>query len=160
MKTLLLLILSISLFGCATSSKQPVKTIDEDTLVIELPPAPKDSINRSPFFNTQKKVINNSNGFTYEFYYGSGGRYIVVVKPPQGVFLDFANAEGTLTVAAKENNPEILSLSVDRKGIFMGSGDPRNGNVDFSLQIFVPSSRYNGSLNEKLTFNMAIADHY
>ena len=158
MKTLFLLSL-ILLSSCASTSGNK-KVVDPDTLVVELPVAPKDNINRSPFFNTQKHVLGKPGGFTYEFYYGSGGRYIVVVKPPQGVYIDFASAEGTLTVGAKEINPEILSLSVDRKGIFMGSGDPRNGSVGFTLQIYVPASRYNSSLNEKISFDVAIIDQY
>lgn len=152
------------LTSCATSpSKTQVKG-DEEVMVIPLPPVPKDNIARSPFFNTQKQVITNRNGFVYEFYYGSGGRYIVVVKPPAGVFFDFAGAEGTLTVTEEtprgELNPEIISLSVDRKGILMGSGDPRSGEIKVSLQVFVPSSKYNGSLNDEVYFSMKILDHF
>lgn len=157
MKKITLLCLFLGLSGCATTgSNKPTGTDTDEPLIIQLPPTPKEQVVRSPFFNTQKSVLSPVNGFTYEFYYGSGGRYIVVVKPPNGMYLDFANAEATLTVGAGELNPEILSLSVDRRGIFQGVGDTREGLTNFSLHVFVPSSRYNSSVDENIDFKIKI----
>lgn len=158
MKTLTFLIVSLFITGCASMGGGP-KDNSEENIVVELPTAKQDSIARSPFFNTQKTVLKEK-GFEYEFYYGSGGRYIVVVKPPAGVFIDFAQAEATLTVAAGEYNPEILSLSVDRKGVFMGSGDPRDGLTRFNLHVFVPASRYNSALEESIDFKIKIENRF
>lgn len=158
MKTLLLTLMVLIFSGCATSGNKSGD--NEVPLVIELPPTPKEQIVRSPFFNTQKSSIKQPNGFEYEFYYGSGGRYIVVVKPPAGVFLDFAQAEATLLVAGGSDSPEIISLSVDRKGIFMGSGEPRNGLTKFNLHVFVPASRYNSSLDDSLDFKISINNQF
>lgn len=164
MKTLFIFIL-FSMTSC-TSYKKPdnsqVKSADlsEDSLVVKLPKAKEEGIPRSLFFNTQKHIISRSNGLEYEFYYGSGGRYIVVVKPPTGTFVDFALAEGTLTVAAGEVNPEIISLSVDRKGQFVGSGDTRNGYTEFIFEVFVPASRYNSSLSDRVEFSLPLKDQF
>lgn len=159
MKTLILVIFLIT--GCATTSNQQKKeNYNEEGMTISLPQVPKDNINRSIFFNTKKYEFKQPNGFVYEFYYGSGGRYIIVVKPPQGVMIDFLNAEGTLTIAMKDNNPEILSLSVERSGIFVGTGDTRNGNTDFLFELFVPASRYNSAVDDKFSFDLNIMDQY
>lgn len=167
MKHLFILLL---FFSCAskpkieehvsTDSVESIEIKDEDRVIVKLPTLPKESIKRSPFFNTIKQVISRPNGFNYEFYYGSGGRYIVVVVPPRGVFLDFTHAEGTLIIAPKEVNPEILSLSVDKNGMLLGSGDVRNGRTAFQLNITIPPSRYNSSLNDTVDFYMNINDQF
>lgn len=160
MKQILLILTLISLTGCATNmAKTQQNNEGEEAILINLPETKQDGIARSPFFNTQKTVLSH-NGFEYEFYYGSGGRYIVVAKPPAGVYLDFEKAEATLTVAAGEVNPEIISLSVDRKGIFQGTGDPRSGLIKFNLQVFVPASRYNGPVDNALDFKVKINQEF
>lgn len=161
------LFLLLFIFSCASNNKvDPKKSMenleinDETPIVVTLPKTPKEAINRSPFFNTTKQIISRPNGFNYEFYYGSGGRYIVVVIPPKHIFVDFSYSEGTLIVAPKDVNPEILSLSVDKKGMFLGNGDTRNGRILFQLNITIPASRYNSSLNDTVDFYMNINDQY
>jgi hypothetical protein len=162
MKHILLTLLLINLLGCASSPTKPTKTdeMEEEAILIKLPETKNEGVARSPFFNTQKTVLTQPNGFEYEFYYGSGGRYVIVAKPPAGVYLDFAQAEATLTVAAGETNPEIISLSVDRKGIFQGNGDPRNGLTKFNLQVFVPPSRYNGPVDNSVDFKVNLNQEF
>ena len=160
MKHILLSLLLINLMGCASSMTKKDSSSEEQAVLINLPETKTDGIARSPFFNTQKTILPQTNGFEYEFYYGSGGRYVIVAKPPAGVYLDFAQAEATLTVAAGETNPEIISLSVDRKGIFQGVGDARTGNTKFNLQVFVPSSRYNGSVDSNIDFKVKLNQEY
>jgi len=162
---ILYILITLTLISCASKNVKPNlvdKTLEpgEDSIVVKLPKAKEEGIPRSLFFNTQKHIISRSNGLEYEFYYGSGGRYIVVVKPPTGTFVDFAQAEGTLTVAAGEVNPEIISLSVDRKGQFVGSGDTRNGFTEFIFEVFVPSSRYNSSLSDRVEFSLPLKDQF
>jgi hypothetical protein len=161
MKTILLILSLSTVTGCASNMAKPNTSADGDeAILIHLPETKPDSITRSPFFNTQKTVLPQSNGFEYEFYYGAGGRYVIVAKPPAGVYLDFAQAEATLTVAAGETNPEIISLSVDRKGIFQGTGDPRNGLTKFNLQVFVPASRYNGPVDSSVDFKIKLNQEF
>lgn len=160
-KNILLSTLLVSLFGCAsTMTKNNANNGEEEAILIKLPETKSEGIARSPFFNTQKLSLPQANGFEYEFYYGAGGRYVIVAKPPAGVFLDFEKAEATLMVAAGEDNPELISLSIDRKGIFQGSGEPRNGMTKFNLQVFVPASRYTGPVNSNVDFKVKLDQEF
>lgn len=160
LKALIFITLIIS--GCATTSSKNNNN-DEDFTEgqqVSLPSVPKDVVSRSPFFNTQKNTINDKNGFSFDFYYGAGGRYVVVVIPPKNTYLDFSKAEGTLIVDSlgKSNSPEILSLAVEKNGIFSGIGSARNGKIDFKLSIEIPSSRYQDTFKSEINFNLDLKD--
>lgn len=125
---------------------------------IDLPKVAKEDIVRSPFINTQKTIVTGPQGIKYEFYYGSGGRYLILVVPPNNTYIDFSQAEATLIVDPKGKNPETLSLAVEKNGLLTGNGSSRNNDVEFILNLLIPASRYHESLESSLTFKLKVRD--
>lgn len=125
---------------------------------IELPKVAKEDIVRSPFINTQKTIVTGPQGIKYEFYYGSGGRYLILVVPPNSTYIDFSQAEATLIVDPKGKNPETLSLAVEKNGLLTGNGSSRNNDVEFILNLLIPASRFHESLDSSLTFKLKVRD--
>jgi hypothetical protein len=157
------LLIILFLTACASTpktiekSKTAIDPTEMDGVLVKLPIVKNDM--HSPFFNTQKYALESSDGFHYDFYYGGGGRYLVVLRPPNGVLVDFKNTEVSLIVDNEGMFPETLVLSNDNNNnLFSGIGKSRNDKVKLLLTVFIPSSKYNGEIKNNLEFELEIKD--
>lgn len=161
MKKLVLILILISGVSCTSSPKKTTEKeandYGQEEIVVDLPTV-KDTEERSPFFNTQKHIVGERNGLNYEIYYGTGGRYILLVKPvSSNVVVDFTKSEVSLVVGAGGDKPEVLVMSSDGNGIFQGVGDTRKGPTNFTLNFYIPASRYMSSIKEEISFSFNIS---
>lgn len=160
MKKIFFIAISLILTSCSSiDSKKNQSGEYEEGQLINLPKAPIESVTHSPFYNTQKTRISEKNGFIYDFYYGAGGRYIVVITPPSNYVLNFKQAIATLLVDGSGLDPEIISLAIDDKGMFTGIGTTRNGITEFKLSIEIPEGRYSSPIISEFNFKINLIDN-